>query len=290
MIGASPHGQGLRTSLAQVICDQLGVEPADVRVIHSDTDATPYGWGSFASRAMVMAGGASMIAAKELAGRLRTLASYRLGGLPGDFELLGGEARNRETGESVPLFVLARDTYHSSHLIPDKGEPVLEAIATYDPSGTFANACHVAEVEVDPATGAVTITRFLVAEDAGRLVNPAIVDGQIQGGVVQGIANALYEELIYDDRGVLITTSLMDYLPPTLHEVPHIEIAHMETTSPQSITGARAGLDMGLSRVPSWGGAEVVSAKPSEQLPWPLVQGGVRSGRIPSSAPSLPAG
>lgn len=238
-IGASPHGQGLRTSLAQVVCDQLGVAPADVRVIHSDTDATPYGWGSFASRAMVMAGGASMLAAKDLAARLRTLASHRLGGLPGDFELVDGGALNRETGESVPLYVLARDTYHSSHLIPDKGEPVLEAVATYDPSGTFANACHVAEVEVDPATGAVAITRFLVAEDAGRLVNPAIVDGQIQGGVVQGIANALYEELIYDDRGVLVTTSLMDYLPPTLHEVPDIEIAHMETTSPQSITGAK---------------------------------------------------
>lgn len=238
-IGASPHGQGLRTSLAQVISDEIGVHPSEVRVIHSDTDATPYGWGSFASRAMVMAGGASMIAAKDLAGRLRTLASHRLGGLPGDIDLAGGQARNRETGESVPIFVLARDVYHSSHLIPDKGEPVLEATATYDPSGTFANACHVAEVEVDPATGAVTITRFLVAEDAGRLVNPAIVDGQIQGGVVQGIANALYEELIYDDRGILVTTSLMDYLPPTLHEVPDIEISHLETTSPQSVTGAK---------------------------------------------------
>ncbi|MDQ6526409.1 xanthine dehydrogenase family protein molybdopterin-binding subunit [Nocardioides sp. LHD-245] len=238
-IGASPHGQGLRTALAQVISDELGVSPGEVRVIHSDTDATPYGWGSFASRAMVLAGGASMLAARELAGRLRTLASSRLGGLPGDIDLSDGEARHRETGESVPLFVLARDTYHSSHLIPDKGEPALEATATYDPSGTFANACHVAEVEVDPATGAVAVTRFLVAEDAGRLVNPAIVDGQIQGGVVQGIANALFEELIYDDRGVLVTTSLMDYLPPTLHEVPDIEIAHLETTSPQSVTGAK---------------------------------------------------
>jgi aerobic carbon-monoxide dehydrogenase large subunit len=238
-IGASPHGQGLMTSLAQVISDELGVEPAEVRVIHSDTDATPYGWGSFASRAMVMAGGASLLAARDLAARLRVLASHRLGGLPADIDLVDGAARNRETGESVPFFVLARDTYHSSHLIPDKGEPVLEAVASYDPSGTFANACHVAEVEVDPETGGVVITRFLVAEDAGRLVNPAIVDGQIHGGVVQGVANALYEELIYDDRGVLVTTSLMDYLPPTLHEVPDIQIAHLETTSPQSVTGAK---------------------------------------------------
>lgn len=238
-IGASPHGQGLKTSLAQVISDELGLSPADVRVIDSDTDATPYGWGSFASRAMVMAGGASLLASQTLSHRLRVLASHRVEGLPENFDLVDGAVRNRETGESVPLFVLARDTFHASHLIPDKGEPVLEAIASYDPSGTFANACHAAEVEIDPETGSVTITRFMVAEDAGRLVNPAIVDGQIHGGVTQGIANALYEELIYDERGVLVTTSLMDYLPPTLHEVPDIHIAHLETTSPQSVTGAK---------------------------------------------------
>lgn len=238
-IGASPHGQGLRTSLAQVVSDELGITPADVRVIASDTDATPYGWGSFASRAMVMAGGASFIAAGDLGERLRGLAADRLGVLADDIDLVDGGARHKESGESIPLSVLARDVYHASHLVPDKGEPVLEAIATYDPTGTFANACHVAEVEVDPATGAVTISRFFVAEDAGRLVNPAIVDGQVHGGVVQGIANALYEELIYDDRGVLVTTSLMDFLPPTIKETPTIEIGHMETLSPQSITGAK---------------------------------------------------
>lgn len=238
-IGASPHGQGLRTSLAQLIADELGLKPENVRVIDSDTDATPYGWGSFASRAMVMAGGASMMASRDLAARIRGLAASRLGGLAEDFDLVEGEVRNRESGAAVPISVVARDVYHSSHLIPDKGEPVLEAIATYDPSGTFANACHVAEVEVDLETGGVTINRFLVAEDAGRLINPAIVDGQIQGGVVQGIANALLEELIYDERGILVTTSLMDYLPPTIAETPNIEIAHMETTSEQSLTGAK---------------------------------------------------
>lgn len=238
-IGAAPHGQGLKTTLAQVVCDELGMRPDQVRVIASDTDATPYGWGSYASRSMVIAGGASVMAAKDLAERLRGLAADRLGGLADDVVLENGAARLRGGSDSVDLAVLARDTYHSSHLIPDKGEPALEAVATYDPSGTFANACHVAEVEVDPLTGQVEITRFLVAEDAGRLINPAVVDGQIHGGVVQGIANALYEELIYDDSGVLVTTSLMDFLPPTVAEVPDIEIAHIATLSPATLTGAK---------------------------------------------------
>ncbi|MCR1781088.1 xanthine dehydrogenase family protein molybdopterin-binding subunit [Nocardioides carbamazepini] len=238
-IGAAPHGQGLRTTLTQVVCDQLGISPEAVRVIDSDTDATPYGWGSFASRAMVIAGGASMLAAQDLAERLRGLAAARLGGLPDDIDLTDGAARLRGTDDAVALSVLARDVYHSAHLLPDKGQPALESVGFYDPSGTFANACHVAEVEVDVETGQVDIHRFLVAEDAGRLINPAIVDGQIHGGVAQGVANALYEELVYDERGVLVTTSLMDYLPPTVHEMPSIEILHLETISPASLTGAK---------------------------------------------------
>lgn len=243
-IGASPHGQGLKTTLAQVVGDELGLEPRDVRVIASDTDATPYGWGSFASRAMVMAGGASLMASRELADRLRTLAALRLEALPADVELVGGRARVRGSAPDAParelsLRTIARDTYLNAQLIPDKGQPALEAVGVYDPTGTFANACHVVEVEVDPETGHVEIQRYVVAEDAGRLVNPAIVDGQIHGGIVQGVANALYEELVYDDRGVLVTTSLMDYLPPTVAEVPHIEILHIETISPATVTGAK---------------------------------------------------
>ncbi len=237
-IGASPHGQGLHTTLAQVVSDELGLKPQSIRVIDSDTDNTPYGWGSFASRAMVMAGGASMIAARELAERLRGLAADRLGVLPGDIILRDGKAWGGN-GTSIAVDVLARDVYHSSHLLSDKGEPALETVGIYDPTGTFANACHIAEVEVDPMTGKVDIIRFVVAEDAGRLINPAIVDGQIHGGVAQGVANALYEELIYDDRGVLVTTSLMDFLPPTAAEMPNVEIVHHETLSPATITGAK---------------------------------------------------
>ena len=123
--------------------------------------------------------------------------------------------------------------------MPDGLPPGLRVQDGYDPAGTFSNACHIAEVEVDPQTGGVKLNRFVVVEDAGRLINPMIVDGQIRGGVAQGIANALYEEVIYDEDGNILTTSLMDFLPPTAAEIPDIEIIHLETVNDASITGAK---------------------------------------------------
>lgn len=238
-IGASPHGQGLRTTLAQVVADELGVDPSIVRVVHSDTDATPYGWGSFSSRSMVIAGGATKLAGTQLRDKVSRIAAARLECAVEDVEVRDGKAWVRGAGVSIELADIARFAHHSSHLLPEGDDPGLEVTAAYDPGGTFSNACHVAEVEVDPSTGAVTINRFVVVEDAGVLVNPAIVDGQVHGGVAQGIANALYEELIYDDRGILVTTSFMDYLPPTMNEVPHIEIHHLQTLSDFTVTGAK---------------------------------------------------
>jgi carbon-monoxide dehydrogenase large subunit len=129
--------------------------------------------------------------------------------------------------------------HHQSHRLRPGRDPGLRAVTTYDPAGTFSNACHVAVVEVDVETGGVRLDRFVVVEDAGLLINPVIVDGQIAGGVAQGIANALFEEIIYDEDGNILTTSLLDYLPPTMSEVPHIEIHHLETITDASITGAK---------------------------------------------------
>jgi carbon-monoxide dehydrogenase large subunit len=249
-IGASPHGQGGRTTLAQIVCDELGLEPRQVRVIASDTDATPYGWGSFGSRAAVIAGGAARNAARQLAERLRRLAAERLDCLPDDVVLRRGRAAGPD-GEGVEVAVLARDVYHNAQLLTDKGAPALEETGVYDPTGTFANACHVAEVEVDPTTGSVRIIRFVVAEDAGLLINPAIVDGQIIGGIAQGMGNALFEELLYDERGVLTTTSLMDYLPPTAAEMPPVEVLHHETLSDATLTGAKGVGEGGAMGAPA---------------------------------------
>ncbi|MBM3510732.1 MAG: xanthine dehydrogenase family protein molybdopterin-binding subunit [Alphaproteobacteria bacterium] len=238
-IGASPHGQGLATTLAQIVADELGIAPDTIRVIHGDTDRTPYGWGTFASRGIVIVGGACKIAAAKLAVRLRALAATLLQADAGKIELADGRAALAGGPSSIAIADLARAAYHQAHQFKDQPDIGLSARASYDPAGTFSNACHVAIVEVDVETGGVRLERFVAVEDAGRLVNPTIVDGQVRGGIVQGIANALYEEILYDRTGNILTTSLMDYAVPTAAEIPPIELHHLETITDASITGAK---------------------------------------------------
>lgn len=245
-IGASPHGQGLDTSLAQIMADELGVMPEKVRIVHGDTDRTPYGWGTFASRSAVICGGATLLASRKVKQKLVKIASQMLEASAADIVIEHGFATVVGTDRTLPIEALAREVYYHSHRFgPDVG-PGLSDSASYDPSGTFSNACHLAIVEVDIETCGVSIQRYLVAEDAGRLINPMIADGQICGGVAQGIANALFEEIIYDETGNILTTTLADYMPPTAHEIPRIEIIHLETLSEATITKAK-GLGEGGS-------------------------------------------
>jgi len=237
-IGASPHGQGLRTTLAQIIADEVGVSPQDVRVVHGDTDRTPYGWGTFASRSLVIAGGASLLAARKIRQKLLAAASHVLEAAAGDIVLESGSAKVSGTDRAVPIAALARAVYHQAHSFGDL-TPGLRESAHYDPSGTFSNACHVAIVELDAETGGVMLEKYLVVEDAGRIINPLIADGQVHGGVAQGIGNALFEEIIYDRGGNILTATLADYTPPTACEVPELELHHIETPTDASVTGAK---------------------------------------------------
>lgn len=237
-IGASPHGQGLRTTLAQIVADQLGLDPSKIGVVHGDTDRTPYGFGTFASRSAVIAGGATLLAARKVRGKLLRIAGRLLEADPDEIELEDGAAKVKGTNRFLPVEQVARAAYHKAHLFTDFG-PGLSETASYDPGGTFSNACHAVIVEVDVETGGVKIERYIVAEDAGRLINPMIAEGQIHGGVAQGIANALYEEIIYDETGNILTTTLADYLPPTSHEIPAIEIFHLETLTGDTLTQAK---------------------------------------------------
>jgi len=238
-IGASPHGQGLGTSMAQLLGDELGTNPEKIRIVHGDTDRTPYGWGTFASRSMVISGGAAKMAATKLRKQLLAIAAQELEASPEDIILESGFASVVGTDVKVEISKLARLAYHASHKLPAGSSPGLLAQSTYDPAGTFSNACHVAVVDVDIETGLVQIERFVVVEDAGLLINPLIADGQVHGAVTQGIANALYEEVVYDSDGNILTTSLLDYLPPTAAEIPNIEIHHLETISDATVTGAK---------------------------------------------------
>ena len=238
-IGASPHGQGLQQALRQLVADELGVRPEQIRVIHGDTDATPYGWGTFASRSMVIAGGASKLAAAKLSERVKGIAAVLLQSEADRIELVDGEARVIDGAGAVSIKELARAAYHKSHQFGNDTDSGLMAFATYDPPGTYSNACHAAVVEVDAETGGVRIERFVAVEDAGLIINPLLADGQIRGGIAQGIANALLEEVVYDEGGNILTASLADYLPPTASEIPPIEIIHLETLSGATITKAK---------------------------------------------------
>jgi carbon-monoxide dehydrogenase large subunit len=238
-IGSSPHGQGLRTTLAQIIADEIGVTPDLIKVVHGDTDTAPYGWGTFASRSLVISGGASLIAAQKVRAKLIKIASHLLEAAPDDIVLENGEAKVAGTDRAITIANMARLAYTQTHRFKGEIEPGLTENGTYDPPGTFSNACHIAIVEVDVETGHVKIEKFLVAEDAGKIINPMIADGQVHGGVAQGIGNALLEEIIYDESGGILTANLADYMPPTAHEIPPIELHHMETPSVNSITKAK---------------------------------------------------
>ena len=250
-IGASPHGQGLRTTLSQIVADELGVDIDRIRISHGDTDRTPYGWGTFASRSIVIAGGACKIAAAGLAEEVKRFAGKLLQVEPDDVSLADGNARATGSDASIPITEIARQVHHQSHQFGEDVSGGLNSDAMYDPAGTFSNACHVAIVEVDPETGGVGIERFVVVEDAGRLINPMIAEGQVHGGVAQGIAAALHEEIVYDDEGQILTTTLADFLPPTMAEIPEIEIHHLETVTDASVSGAKGLGEGGLIGAPA---------------------------------------
>ena len=241
MASMQSHGQGMETSLAQLAADKLGVRLEDVTVLHGDSTLSPYGMGTFASRSAVLCGGAVQLAADEVRGKLLRLASHLLEAPVEDLELADGECRVRGVpAKSMTIRELARIAYHRVEKLPPGESIGLEATRAYDAppgTGTFTNSAQLAVVEVDPQTGAVRLLRYVIVEDCGRMINPLIVDGQIQGGVAQGIGNGLFEELHYDEKGQPLNTSFLDYLLPGAGDVPGMEIHHLETPSPFTLGG-----------------------------------------------------
>ena len=239
-VGTLSHGQGHETTFAQIAADELGLRPEDVRVVQGDTDTTPHGWGTFASRSIAIGGGAVKRAGETLAARIAAIGAHLLEVAPADVVLSGGAVSVRGApGRSLAIADVARAAHHAAHRLPDGAEPGLEARATFDPPGTFSNATHGAEVEVDTQTGAVRILRYVVVEDCGVVINPTIVDGQVHGGVAQGVAAALYERLVYDEQAQPLSGTFADYLVPTAAEIPRIEVHHLQTPSAHSATGAK---------------------------------------------------
>ena len=241
LAGSSSHGQGHQTTLAQVAADELGVAFEDVRVIQNDTTIVPYGWGTWGSRTAVTSGGAIIGAATQIREKILRTASRLSEIPPTDLELAGGMVTRKQDGSTLmPIKTIAYHAIVAPSTLAPEDEPGLEASTNYEPPpSTHSNATHLATVEVDPETGQISLLRYIVVEDCGRIINPIIVDGQIQGGVAQGIGTAMYEQAIYDENGQFLTGTLMDYLVPTVPDVPPVEIGHIETPSPFSRGGIK---------------------------------------------------
>jgi carbon-monoxide dehydrogenase large subunit len=236
-------GQGVETTLGQIISEVLGVDLADVTVSCGDSTLAPYGSGAFASRGAVVGGGATMLAARKLRDKVLSIAARELEAEARDLEIAEGQVFVKGAPfRSVAFREIARRAYMVSEVgLADGIEPGLEATTYYDPPiQTISNGTHLALVEVDRETGRVKVLRYVVAHDCGTVINPMIVDGQIHGGVAQGIGQALGEAARYDEHGQLLSASLMDYLLPRAADLPaEFEIEHLETPAPATVGGMK---------------------------------------------------
>jgi carbon-monoxide dehydrogenase large subunit len=233
-MSTTSHGQSVETTMAQIIADTIGVAYDDVTVIQADTHSTPYGPGTGGSRTAVIAGGAAHDASVAVRDKVLALAAHSLEASSDDLVIEDGVISVRGTPtRSTTLSEVAKNAYRAADSLPAELDSSLEATVRFRPSQfpTWSNATHVCVVEINPATWVPRIVRYIVSEDCGRMINPRVVEGQIFGGVVQGIGGVLYEDFVYDAEGNPLTTSFMDYLLPTTTEVPTIEIGHIETLS-----------------------------------------------------------
>ena len=247
--GATDQGQGLRTSLAQVCADRLGLSAENVDVVAGDTGPVSLGLGAFASRQAVTAGSSVHVAATEIRRKALKVAAHMLEAAEDDLELSGGRVSVRGVPDmSVGLHEVARAVQGMPGFsLPGGVDPGMEAAAHFSPATlTYCNGVHVAEVEVDPETGLVSVTGYFVVHDSGRLINPAIVEGQIAGGAAHGLGCALFERMIYDDQGQPQTTNFGEYLLPAAPDMPRFDIAHMESPTPLNPLGVKGAGEGGI--------------------------------------------
>lgn len=249
--GTSPHGQGSETSIAQVVADSLGVNIDRIEVHHGDTKDTPYGQGTGGSRSAAIGGSAAKITADAVREKVVKLAAHMLEASEEDIELGDDQANVKGVpGRSVSFDKIAQAAYQPQKL-PAGTEVGLEASRFFNPPGqVFPFGAHVCVVEVDTETGDVEIVKYVAVDDCGTMINPLIVEGQVHGGVAQGISQALYEEVVFDENGQLLSGSLMDYTFPNAQELPSFELGHTSTPSPRNPLGAKGIGESGATGAP----------------------------------------
>ncbi len=237
MTGASAHGQGHETTFAQIAADELGVGIDDVMVLHGDTSIVQYGIGTFGSRSTAIGGTAMYFAIQELKAKIKKYGALLLGSE--DVSYANGVCLDNKSGKSVTLAEIAGASYRAMALPPGE-TPGLVATNFWEPSNfTFPFGAHIVITEVDKDTGAIALKRYVAVDDCGKIINPLLVDGQVHGGVVQGLGQALWEQAVYDDDGQLVTGELMDYALPKASNIPWIETGHTETPSPVNPLGVK---------------------------------------------------
>ncbi len=238
--GSSAHGQGHETAWSQIVADALGVPFEDVRVLHGDTQVSPKGMDTYGSRSLVVGGMAVLSACGKVVAKAKVIASRMLEVPPEEVEFSGGVFQAKGTeGPGKTIQEIALATF-AAHDLPDGVEPSLDADATFDPENfSFPHGTHLCAAEVDTETGQVKIRSYVAVDDVGRVVNPTIVEGQIHGGIAQGIAQALYEEAVYDADGNLLTTTMADYLLPSAADLPTFVTDRTETPSTTNPLGVK---------------------------------------------------
>ncbi len=248
LTGSHSHGQGHETTFAQVVADELGVPVEDVEIIHGDTERTPYGVGTYGSRSASIGGSALVKSAEKIRDKLKLLAAHLLEADPEDmvYDQSNGNVHVKGSPDKAKAFGELAFALTTADNLPEGMEPGLEAISFYDPANfTFPNSVHIAQVEIDKDTGEVQVQKYAAVDDVGKVINPLIVEGQIVGGIAQGVGQALWEHGVYDDSGQLVSGSMLDYAMPRADGFPHIEVDRNETPSPHNPLGVKGAGEMG---------------------------------------------
>jgi carbon-monoxide dehydrogenase large subunit len=243
--GSHSHGQGHETTFAQVVADKFGISMSDVEIVHGDSDAVAFGMGTYGSRSLAVGGSAIVKSIEKVLEKGAKIAAHKLEASVNDLEYKGGKWTVKGTDKSIGFGDIALTAY-VPHDYPQGLEPGLDFSSFYDPTNfTYPYGTHIAVVEVDIETGKVTLKRFVACDDVGNVINPMIVDGQIHGGVVQGIGQALFEEAVYDENGQLLTGSYMDYTMPRADDVPMFEVDRKVTPCPHNPLGVKGAGEAG---------------------------------------------
>jgi carbon-monoxide dehydrogenase large subunit len=240
LTGASPHGQGQETTFAQIVADELGIDPDDVVTMHGDTARVAAGIGTFGSRGTAVGGTAVYLALQDLKEKMKKIAAHLHESTPDKIEFgIGKLMVKGDSGRSINFTDVVTAAYNAVNLPPGV-EPGLEATRYFEPSNfTFPFGTHICVIELDEETGEPKITKYVAVDDCGNVINPLLVEGQVHGGLVQGIGQALHEEVVYDENGQLLTGSLMDYAVPRAHDFPEFELDRTVTPSPVNPLGVK---------------------------------------------------